>query len=112
MVSLTIGLNEPAAVTPHFLTSSRPAFCYLGSLDEGNLGKLWLRVDFWDHIGPKLDQLGLTRLERARIEESIERVIPRVPDAEVAVFKKERQALREESAQLFRMFKVMRYLRS
>jgi hypothetical protein len=86
--------------------------CYLGSLDEGDLGKLWLRVDFWDHIGPKLDPLGLTLRERARIEESIELVVPRVPHEEAAAFRKERQAFREKRAQLFRMFDVMRWLRS
>lgn len=77
--------------------------CYLGSLDERDREKLWLRVDFWDAVTAKLDQLQLADRERAKIEEAIERVVSRVPDQEAADFKRERDAWRRELEQLMRL---------
>jgi hypothetical protein len=65
--------------------------CYLGSVDEGRLDKTWLRVDFWDDIKPKLDRLSLTRTERQRIEDSIQQIVPRVPEEQEIQFKQERR---------------------
>ena len=77
--------------------------CYLGSLDEGDREKVWLRVDFWDEVLRKLDGLQLPPRDRKKIEESIARVVSRVPQQDAAVFKKERQKYREKKAQLFQM---------
>ena len=74
--------------------------CYLGSLDENDREKLWLRVDFWDAVDAKLARLDLTRRERAKIEESIGRVVARVPEAEVAAFRLEREKWLLELEQL------------
>jgi hypothetical protein len=60
--------------------------CYLGSLDENDREKLWLRVDFWEAVDAKLSKLELTRRDRAKIEESIGRVVARLPDSEAAAF--------------------------
>lgn len=65
--------------------------CYLGSLDENDREKLWLRVDFWEAVDAKLAGLDLTRRERTKIEESISRVVARVPEAEAAAFRLERE---------------------
>ena len=86
--------------------------CYLGSLDEGDREKLWLRVDFWDVVSAKLDQLHLGRRERTTIEESISKMVTRVPEEEAASFKKERQEYRAKRAQLFRTLELMRWIRS
>lgn len=79
----------------------------MGSLHEGDREKLWLRVDFWDAIAPKLDRLQLTRRERARIEESIGLVVSRVPDEEAAAFKKEREEYWRQTEQLFRLRELL-----
>jgi hypothetical protein len=86
--------------------------CYLGSLDEGDREKLWLRVDFWDAVVRKLDGLHLNPRDRDKIEKSIGRIVSRVPEHEAAVFKKERQKYREKKAQLIEMAQLMRWLRS
>jgi hypothetical protein len=65
--------------------------CYLGSVDEKHLDKTWLRVDFWDVIKPKLDRLALTRKQRQRIEDSIQRIVPRVSEEQEIQFKQERR---------------------
>jgi len=74
--------------------------CYLGSLDENNREKLWLRVDFWDAVDAKLAKLDLTRREKAKIEDSIGRVVARVPEAEAAAFRLEREKWLLELEQL------------
>lgn len=84
--------------------------CYLGGFNEIHREKLWLRVDFWDVVRRKLDQLPLGRRERAKIEQSIDRVVPRVPDQEAAEFKKERQKYLQQREELFRRLEVMRLL--
>lgn len=84
--------------------------CYLGSLDEGDREKLWLRVDFWDLVSAKLDKLELTSRERTKIEKAIDLVVSRVPEDEVAAFKKERKEYWEITARLFRMAELMRAL--
>jgi hypothetical protein len=84
--------------------------CYLGSFDEGDRDKLWLRVDFWDFVSAKLDRLPLARRERARIEEAIGKVVSRVPLEEVAEFKKERNEYRKQKAQVFQRLEVLRML--
>jgi hypothetical protein len=85
--------------------------CYLGSLDEADREKLWLRVDFWDAAKAKLDRLDLTRREREKIEESIGLVVSRVPSDEAATFKEERQQYCEKAAQLFRLWDQIRMIR-
>ena len=91
-------------------TPRQKVLCYLGSLDEGDREKLWLRVDFWDAVSAKLDRLQLTRRERAKIEESIGFVVLRVPDEEASAFKREREEYWEKTAQLFRLSELMRQL--
>lgn len=66
--------------------------CYLGSLNEGDREKMWLRIDFWDRVRPKLDQLNLLPRERAKIEQSISLVVAPASAEEVAVFEKEAEA--------------------
>lgn len=66
--------------------------CYLGSLNEGDREKMWLRIDFWDRVRPKLDQLNLFHSERAKIERSISLVVDPVSVEERAAFEKERAA--------------------
>jgi hypothetical protein len=73
--------------------------CYLGSLDVNDREKLWLRVDFWDSVRSKLDRIELTRRERAKIEESIDLVVSRVPADEAAPFKKEREEYWQKAAE-------------
>jgi hypothetical protein len=75
--------------------------CYLGSFNEGDRDKVWLRVDFWDFVSTKLDRLPLARRERARIEESIGKVVSRAPLEEAAKFKKERNEYQKQKAQIF-----------
>ncbi|HEU4712585.1 MAG TPA: hypothetical protein VFS76_13515 [Pyrinomonadaceae bacterium] len=70
--------------------------CYLGSLDENDREKLWLRVDFWDMVDGKLTKIGLTRRDKAKIEEAIGRVVVRVPDAEATAFRLEREQRLQE----------------
>ncbi len=60
----------------------------------------------------KLDGLHLSLRERTKIEESIGQVVQPVPEHEAVTFKKEREEYRKKRAQLFRMFDVMRWLRS
>jgi hypothetical protein len=84
--------------------------CYLGSLDEGDREKLWLRVDFWDAVTVKLDRLQLTRRERAKIEESISLVVTRVPEDQAATFRRERDEYWQEFEQLTRLRNMMSML--
>ncbi len=77
--------------------------CYLGSLDEGNREKLWLRVDFWDVVSAKLDRLQLKAAERTKLEDEIGRVVARVPEDEVVAFKKARQEWWEGLQELMRL---------
>lgn len=86
--------------------------CYLGSVDEGDREKLWLRVDFWDGLLAKLDQLELTHRERAKIEESIGRVVSRVPDDEAAAFRKEREEYWQGLHRLIQFRKMISTLRT
>ena len=81
--------------------------CYLGSLDEGHRESVWTRVDFWDRATAKLDQLQLSRRERAKIEESISRVVSRVPDEEAATFRRERKEFFDELDRLLRLKKMI-----
>lgn len=85
--------------------------CYLGSLDERDRDGLWTRVDFWDRADAKLNQLQLTRRERAKIEESIGLVVSRVPEDEAASFRRERQAWLQQLEQLIRFRKLISTLR-
>lgn len=85
--------------------------CYLGSLDEGDREKLWLRVDFWDGVEAKLDQLNLFPRERAKIEHSIGLIVERVPADEVAKFKREREAWWQGLEQLIRLRNIFSNLR-
>jgi hypothetical protein len=86
--------------------------CYLASVDENDCHKQWLRVDFWDYISTKLDKLPLTRRERMKIEESIGRVVTRVPEEEAVAFKKARKQYQEKRAQLIRSLELLRLLGS
>lgn len=81
--------------------------CYLGSLDEGHRESMWTRVDFWDRATVKLDQLQLTRRERANIEESISRVVSRVPEEEAATFRRDRQEFFDGLDRLLRLQKMI-----
>jgi len=83
---------------------------YLGSVDERDIKQLWLRVDFWDYISPKLDALRLPNRERAKIEDSIGKVIERVPEDEAAAFKKARHDYRVKKAKLIRSVELLRLL--
>lgn len=85
--------------------------CYLGSVDEGHLDKLWQRVDFWDAIKPKLDRIELTRTERVRIEYSIQRVVSRVPEEQEIQFKKERRRYLLELETILEIHKAFSALR-
>jgi hypothetical protein len=71
--------------------------CYLGSVDDGDREKLWLRVDFWDKVVRKLDGLQLTPRDREKIEKSIGRMVSRVPEREAAQ-EREAEIQREKSA--------------
>ena len=81
--------------------------CYLGSLAEGHRESVWTRVDFWDRAAAKLDKLQLTRRERAKIEESISRVVSRVPEEEAATFRRERQEFFDELDRLLRIKRMI-----
>jgi hypothetical protein len=81
--------------------------CYLGSVDEGDRESVWTRVDFGDRATAKLDQLQLTRRERAKIEESISRVVSRVPEDEAATFRRKRQEFFDE---LYRLLRIKRMI--
>lgn len=81
--------------------------CYLGSVDDGNREKLWARVEFWDGVLLKLDQLRLGSAERSKIEASIEKIIARVPEGEAAAYRARREAYRVE---LMRRIEVLRGL--
>jgi hypothetical protein len=81
--------------------------CYLGSFDENNREKLWLRVDFWETVDAKLAGLDLTRRERAKIEESIGRIVARVPEAEAAAFRLGRKQWLRELEQLIELRRLV-----
>lgn len=85
--------------------------CYLGSLDEGDREKLWLRVDFWDGVHAKLDQLNLFPRERAKIEQSIGVVVEQVPAEEAAAFKREWDAWWRGLEELIRLRNMISNLR-
>jgi hypothetical protein len=81
--------------------------CYLGSLDENDREKLWLRVDFWDAVDGKLARLDLTRHERAKVEDSICRIVARVPAAEAAAFRLEREKRLQELEEIIRFRRLI-----
>ena len=83
--------------------------CYLGSFDEGNREKLWVRVDFWDGVLAKLDRLGLGTAERTKIEKSIGRIVARVSEEEATAFKKEREAFIRQGQMLMRIQFLQRH---
>jgi hypothetical protein len=83
---------------------------YLAAVDENDCDKLWLRVDFWDYVSAKLDRMPLARRERARIEESINRVVSRVPPEEAAAFKQARNEYKRKRAELFRNLELLKWL--
>jgi hypothetical protein len=51
----------------------------LPSRKAGRRWTLWQRVDFWDGVQTKLDQLKLFPRERAKIEQSIVSYVPEHP---------------------------------
>lgn len=65
--------------------------CYLGSVDERDRERLAIRVDFWDGVFARLNQLHLRSAERTSIVESIGLVVAPVPEDEAAQFRKERE---------------------
>ena len=52
----------------------------------------------------------LARRERARIEESINRVVLRVPPEEAAAFKQARNEYQQKRAELFRNLELLKWL--
>jgi hypothetical protein len=83
---------------------------YLASVDENDCDKLWLRVDFWDYVSAQLDRMPLARRERVKIEESINRVVSRVPPEEAAAFKKARKEYQQKRAELLRHLEIVKWL--
>jgi hypothetical protein len=67
---------------------------YLGSIEEQYLGQVGHRVGFWASAEARLDELGPTAEERARIVAALEAVVPRPTDEERAA-QEERWAARE-----------------
>lgn len=84
--------------------------CYLASFDENDRDAIWLRVDFWDYVTARLDRLQLGQKERVKIEESIGKVVVKVPEQEAAAFRKARQEYKEKKARLIQNLRVMRLL--
>lgn len=75
---------------------------YLGSVDEGDRERLGIRVNFWDRVVAKLDQLKLQPVERTKIEEAIALMVSRASEDEAATFRKERDEYRKAMVALFR----------
>ena len=76
--------------------------CYLGSVHEKKIEKMFTRVDFWDEVTPKLDALNLSSQERTTIEISLNKTIPRPAEDEAAQFKKEREAYFAATREIFK----------
>jgi hypothetical protein len=69
----------------------RQTVAYLGSIHEKRLLHPLPRQDFWLRAQPIIDNLSLTRRQRATVLVKVERVVPKPTSAEVA---RERQGLR------------------